>query len=227
MGKLNIDRLFLKELHAISPDMLDEMALPSFFHKNPLVRWITDFRVKRVLSLLDFRKGMRILDYGCGPGIMLLQLPERAGEYLGVDIHLWPAERVFVHHKRDDIQLIYADDWLEIVADNSLDYIFATEVLEHIEDIMPLINAFDRKLKLGGRIVVSLPTENVIYRLGRKVAGFSGNYHQEEVPDIITAVSTTKSLELDVYASIPLPCPFCLYKVYRFTKTEETPTQTI
>lgn len=227
IGELKGDRQFLKELHAISPDMLDEMALPSFFHKNLLVRWITHSRIRKALRLLDFKEGMRILDFGCGPGILFLQLPQGAGEYFGVDIHLWPADKVFTHHNREDVQLILADNWLEIVADNSLDYIIATEVLEHIEDIGPLINNFDRKLKLGGRIVITLPTENMIYKLGRKIAGFSGHYHQKEVPNIIEIIPVNSSLCLDSYSSIPLPCPFCLYKVYRFTKEEKPITPMI
>jgi len=218
IGKLNVDTQFLKDLHSTSPEILDEMALPSFIHKNPLVRWITHLRVSEALKLLDFKTGMRIMDFGCGTGIMFIQLPKFEGEYLGVDIYLWPAEKVLAHHNREDVQLILANNWQEIVPDNSLDFIIATEVLEHVEEVVPLIMSFVRKLKSGGGIVISLPTENLIYKIGRKIAGFSGHYHEEEIPDIVDIVSTIGSLNLDSYSSIPLPCPFCLYKVYRFTK---------
>jgi 2-polyprenyl-3-methyl-5-hydroxy-6-metoxy-1,4-benzoquinol methylase len=219
IGELIVDPQFLKELHAVSPDMLDEMALPSFFHKNPLVRWVTHTRLKAALKLLDFKAGMQIMDYGCGTGILFLQLPKGEAEYLGVDIHLWPAEKVLAHHKRDDIQLVQADDWSDFVADQSLDFIFATEVLEHIEDLGPIIANFARKLTPNGRIVITLPTENLIYKLGRTVAGFSGHYHRQEMPDILKTISAVGSLEIDSSASIPFPCPFCLYSVYRVSKT--------
>ncbi len=54
IGDLIVDPHFLKELHALSPDMLDEMALPSFFHKNPLVRWVTHARLKAVAKIAGF-----------------------------------------------------------------------------------------------------------------------------------------------------------------------------
>ncbi len=114
---------------------------------------------------------------------------------------------------------MHADFWVELVADQSLDFIFATEVLEHIEDIGPIIDHFERKLAPNGRIVITLPTENLIYKLGRKIAGFSGHYHQKEVPNIIEAISAAGSLEIDSQASIPFPCPFCLYQVYCVSKT--------
>lgn len=68
---LNIDTDFLKSIYPADPKTLDEIALPSLFHSNPLVRWITATRIKRALTLIEPKDNIWLLDFGCGPGILL------------------------------------------------------------------------------------------------------------------------------------------------------------
>ena len=217
MRKLDIDLDFLRSMYLIDPKKLDEMALPSLFHSNPLVRWITSTRIQKALSLIDFREAMTLLDFGCGPGILLLQLPPNRGKLIGVDIELWPAEKMMNHYKREDIRLHHASNWSDHISDHSLDYIVATEVLEHIEDVESLLLKFCIKLKPEGKLIVSLPTENSLYRLGRKIAGFSGDYHQDEIVDL-EKMYRQVNLKLEKKFSLPAPGIFCLYKFYLFSK---------
>lgn len=214
--KFEIDLDFLKSMYKIDPETLDEMALPSFFHSNPLIRWITRTRIKKALSLINLKEDIRLVDFGCGPGVLLLQIPVGMGDLFGVDIELWPAKMMISHYKREDIQLLDARVWIEAVPDQSLDYIVATEVLEHIEDTQSVITSFKEKLVSGGKLIVSLPTENALYKLGRKIAGFSGEYHQDKIVDIEEACNK-EGLALEKKFSLPLP-GFSLYKFYRFSK---------
>lgn len=215
--KLSIDLDFLKSIYLLDPTLLDEMALPSYFHKNPLVRWITSTRIKKALRFVEPKTGIHLLDFGCGSGILLLQLPQETCKSYGVDIELWPAEKMLKHHDREDIQLIHADHWAEAIPNNSLDYILATEVLEHIEDVSSILITFNAKNKIGGKLIVSLPTENSLYKLGRKIAGFSGHYHQDQIVEINEACIQNGYVLEKSYA-IPAPGLFCLYKLYLFTK---------
>jgi 2-polyprenyl-3-methyl-5-hydroxy-6-metoxy-1,4-benzoquinol methylase len=204
-------------MYKIDPQTLDEMAFPSLFHANPLVRWITSTRLKKALSLIKLQGDLNLLDFGCGPAILLLQIPSDKGNLFGVDIELWPAERMVNHFKRNDIQLLHSKNWVDIVPDQILDYIVATEVLEHIGDVLPVLSNFRKKLKPGGKLIVSLPTENFIYQLGRKIAGFSGDYHQEEIVEI-EKVCQSEGFSLEKKISIPAPGFFCLYKLFLFRK---------
>lgn len=215
--KLDIDLDLLRSMYKIDPQTLDEMAFPSLFHANPLVRWITSTRLKKALSLIKFQGDLNLLDFGCGPAILLLQIPSDKGNLFGVDIELWPAERMVNHFKRNDIQLLHSKNWVDIVPDQILDYIVATEVLEHIGDVLPVLSNFRKKLKPGGKLIVSLPTENFIYQLGRKIAGFSGDYHQEEIVEI-EKVCQSEGFSLEKKISIPAPGFFCLYKLFLFRK---------
>ena len=63
--------------------------------------------------------------------------------------------------------------------------ILALEVLEHVDDLDSLAAEFRRLLRPGGSLLCSLPTENTLYRLGRRLAGFSGAYHVHGVSDVV------------------------------------------
>ncbi len=63
----------------------------------------------------------------------------------------------------------------------SVDLIVALDVLEHITPLAPLLQSFHRLLSDSGHILVSGPSESWCYRLGRRLVGFSGEYHVSDV----------------------------------------------
>ena len=215
--KIIIDIEYLKSLHKEDPELLDEMALPSFFHKNPLVRWITKKRTKKTLNQIELKTDLYLVDFGCGVGVLLNQLPADSGKLIGVDLTLWPAKKHISYVNRNDITLYHSGEWAGKVKDNSLDYIVATEVLEHIDEIEKVLQQFYKKLKPKGRLIVSLPTENAIYKLGRKIAGFSGHFHKSPHYDIVD-LCKKKKLSFKLKKNIPFVEPFCLFKLYVFEK---------
>ena len=48
----------------------------------------------------------------------------------------------------------------------------------------PVVAALRRKLRIGGALIVSGPTESWAYRCGRWIAGFSGDYHVRSVFEV-------------------------------------------
>ena len=65
----------------------------------------------------------------------------------------------------------------------SFDAIIALDVLEHVDDLTDILQQFRRLLKPGGIVVISGPTENGLYKLGRRIAGkrFTGDYHVSNI----------------------------------------------
>ena len=53
----------------------------------------------------------------------------------------------------------------------SFDIIYALDVLEHINDLEPYVTLFSKLLVPGGTVIISGPTENIFYKIGRKIAG--------------------------------------------------------
>lgn len=63
----------------------------------------------------------------------------------------------------------------------SVDLIVALDVLEHITPLAPLLQSFQRLLSDTGQLLVSGPSESWCYRFGRRIVGFSGEYHVSDV----------------------------------------------
>ena len=78
---------------------------------------------------------------------------------------------------------------LEEIPAGTYDHIFAIDSLEHNTDYAELLATLVTKLAPGGVLVLSGPTENWLYRLGRKIAGFEGHYHETNIHAIEAAAA--------------------------------------
>jgi hypothetical protein len=81
--------------------------------------------------------------------------------------------------------------------------VFALDSLEHNDKIPELLECIHKSLKEDGLLILSGPTENWIYRLGRRLAGFSGHYHTTNISDI-ERMSETLFSKVE-QKTIPLP----------------------
>jgi hypothetical protein len=118
------------------------------------------------------------------------------GAGLGLSTELVPAERF--------------EAWTAAQA-GRFDCIFALDVLEHVgdDDLARLGERFRRLLRAGGRLVVSGPTESVMYQVGRLVAGFRGAYHRRSVFDVARVLDQAwRADETCVVPRPPLPVAF-------------------
>ena len=216
MTRLHYHRGVLEELYSLLPKAVrDEMAIPSYLHRNPLISWLIARRMRVVIAALDLRGKQSVLDFGCGIGMLLLQLPPHQGTYYGVDLLTWPARKVLEAHGRTDVVLLDAADWLDHVANASLDRIVALEVLEHVDNVSTLAQLFRQKLKIDGKLVICGPTENPIYRIGRRLAGFSGEYHHRDIHQILRDIEAAGFVR-ETQKGIPLSGPLALFVACRY-----------
>lgn len=122
-------------------------------------KWIA----QRSLRYLSHMRQPRILDLGCGTGHLLAQLARmRPGAQLhGVDFSPQSIERSRVTtaeiHPVPDLRAI--DDYPTPFADQSMDMVFAVEVVEHLSDdiLVKMIDEARRVLASGGLLVVTTP----------------------------------------------------------------------
>lgn len=196
----------------------DEMAMPSYLHKNPAMRWMAWRRVEVVakhMRKLRARRGRlaKTLDYGCGTGVLLHEACALADTVYGVDLVLEPASLLVERWGLGQVSLLKPDDMSETVEDGSLDAIVAAEVLEHLEDALPsTLTRFSEMLTKEGRLIVSLPTESALYRAGRRLAGFSGHYHHDNAESIHEEILRCGFRE-EAMEKVPLGGPFSIYWV--------------
>lgn len=190
--QFNSDRL--KQLVAgYPPDAVDEMAVPSYTHWNPVIRWLVWKRVRMAQALCIERSFDTVLDYGTGVGIMLPFLSAHSSHVIAVDQHIRPATELCRHFNLPNVELHEVQTAPLPISDGIVDMITCLEVLEHIKDLEQVIAEFHRVLRPGGRLIVSVPTENKIYHVGRYIAGFQerATYHFWDADTVNAAVMRT------------------------------------
>lgn len=174
----------------LSDEDRDELAIPSYLHRNPALRWMAWRRVivtARRLAATARAAGAAptaIMDFGCGTGVLLEECARHAEVVYGVDLVLDSARLLVREWNLDRVRLLTPSEAEARVSPESVDVIVAAEVLEHVEPLEPTLRQFQRWLKPGGKLLVSLPTENALYRAGRRLAGFSGHYHHANAASI-------------------------------------------
>lgn len=193
----------------------DEMAIPSYLHPNPLIRWIVWRRQVLIAALGDFRPEMTVLDFGCGAGVLLPTLCASGASVHAIDHFPEIAQRLCARRGLD----VRFHAGLESIQDSRLDVIIAAEVLEHIDtDLDDYLDLFARKLKPDGRLLVSVPVEGIVYKLGRRLAGFGdkGHYHHHAGHAIIDRIRK-RGFRQSRLRGIPLNIMPSLYLVGEFT----------
>jgi SAM-dependent methyltransferase len=147
----------------------EQGTLIAYTHPNPLIRWIFWKRLEMMLK--GIKPLERVLDYGCGTGALLYSLSKYCGEVYGLDAEIRPAELMKKTFNLKKVSLIKQSALKLPFKNESLDAIFAADVLEHFseENVERIHKEFSRVLKKNGLLVISGPTENFIYRLTKKV----------------------------------------------------------
>lgn len=112
------------------------------------------FLIEKVCSLIH-KPDMQIADFGAGEG------------YIAEEVEKHCRCHVLCVEPADNLQKFYVGKMhyqsLTEIADETLDYIYSLNVLEHIEDDAAIINLFYEKLRRNGKIFLYLPAFKVLY----------------------------------------------------------------
>ena len=168
---------------------MDEAGFPAYSHPNPLINWLFWQRLHKVIDYIERNAPYEhVLDFGCGSGVMLPFLCGVSKRVTAMDIDLVPFDRVSrlrafpTNLQVQDARKVTLKD----LPKASFDLIVATDVLEHVEDLPGTLADMGALLKPGGQIIISGPTENILYKIGRKLAGpeYSGDYHERGILEV-------------------------------------------
>jgi 2-polyprenyl-3-methyl-5-hydroxy-6-metoxy-1,4-benzoquinol methylase len=220
------DEMLERMAAGLAEEDRDEMAIPSYLHRNPAMRWMAWRRLEVLAEFLE-RACVRgfaditpnVMDFGCGTGVLFETTSRFAERIYGVDLVLDAAKMLVEEQGLERVTLLEPSRASEIIGEGELDIILAAEVLEHIDPMDETLELFRTRLKPGGLLFISVPTENLLYRTGRRLAGFQGDYHHTHAAAIDREIRRS-GFERQALKKIPAPGPLAIYwvAVYRSTR---------
>ena len=159
----------------ITPEVLKKITNQNnernmYVHPNFLARDMFWQRLEFITRLLkDYTKTQqKVLDLGGGSGMLCKPLSQLFNSVDIIDLDTSDAENVIEFYKLPNVQLM-CEDIGDFDININYDVIVAADVLEHFIDLQVPLQFINNHLKKDALLVVSLPTENAIYVLGRKI----------------------------------------------------------
>ena len=107
--------------------------------------------------------GKRVLDVGCGGGILAESMAERGATVTGIDMGKAPLEVARLHLLESGLQVDYHRSTAEAFAaqhPGAFDVVTCMEMLEHVPDPASVVAACATLVKPGGRVVFSTINRN-------------------------------------------------------------------
>ncbi len=152
----NIDAAEIAKFEALANRWWDRQSAFKPLHDiNPLrVNWI-DERAQL--------NGKKVVDIGCGGGILAESMAQRGAQVTGIDVSIVPLNVAQLHSLESGVEVDYRQLTAEqLVMQNSGQYDVVTclEMLEHVPDPGSVIQACAQLLKPGGRAFFSTINRN-------------------------------------------------------------------
>ena len=122
---------------------------------NPIrIEYITE-KIKQEFNLLNrnnnFLKDLKILDIGCGGGLISEPLARLGGEVTGIDASEKNIKVAKLHSKKNNLNINYLNKSPEQLNDSEkFDIVLNLEIVEHVENVDLYIKSCSNLLKKNG-----------------------------------------------------------------------------
>lgn len=183
----------------------------TFYSRNALVKYALVKRLKIALELTDeyLREFDSILDVGAGPGFYFPAIADRSeAKVIDLDLELPHLKAVRQMCLSEDIdhrfQLIQGDVGQLPLKDETFDLIYCFSVFEHIPFLNGALKELSRVLKRSGVLLIGVPIETLMSKVGRKVLGVGGHREGEVVnshKDLAEAL--TDYFRIETFRKVP------------------------
>lgn len=114
-------------------------------------------------------KNSRVLDVGCGGGILAEAMANKGAEVLGIDAEVEAINTAIEHAKQSKISLDYYCTPIEDLETETFDALTCMEMLEHIQHPELILKHCKRLLKPGGMLFLSTINRTLKAYLGAVV----------------------------------------------------------
>jgi 2-polyprenyl-6-hydroxyphenyl methylase/3-demethylubiquinone-9 3-methyltransferase len=153
----NVDPAELAKFSALAHRWWDPTSEFRPLHEiNPL-------RLAHIERLVGGLEGKRVLDVGCGGGILAEAMAARGAEVTGIDLAEKPIKVAMLHGMENGSRVSYrlvAAETLAAEAPASFDVVTCMEMLEHVPEPASTVAACARLARPGGWVVFSTINRN-------------------------------------------------------------------
>jgi 2-polyprenyl-6-hydroxyphenyl methylase/3-demethylubiquinone-9 3-methyltransferase len=157
-----VDQAEVERFSALAAEWWDPRGKMAPLHRlNPVrIGYIRDQaagRFGRDRRRLDSMKGLRILDIGCGGGLLAEPLARLGASMVGVDPSETNIEAAKQHAAQVDLPIDYRCTTAEALAETGerFDMVLAMEVVEHVADVPLFVQSCATLTKPGGLMIAA------------------------------------------------------------------------
>jgi 2-polyprenyl-6-hydroxyphenyl methylase/3-demethylubiquinone-9 3-methyltransferase len=161
-----VDPTEVAKFSKLSVEWWDPNGKMAPLHKiNPLrlgyIRDAAARKFERNVRSLNCLGGLRILDIGCGAGLLCEPLTRLGAQVIGVDPSATNIAAAKLHAEKGHLSIDYRNTTVEEMdVRERFDIVLAMEVVEHVTDVGAFISRCAAMLKPGGLMVVSTLNRN-------------------------------------------------------------------
>jgi ubiquinone/menaquinone biosynthesis C-methylase UbiE len=111
-------------------------------------------------------KENNLLNLGCGNGVLFKYVKNK--KTYGLDISKESLSKTKINFP--DVELIHADVCdMSLIPNECFGSVCAVYLLEHVKDLPKALKEISRVIKPDGEFIISIPSEDWLYSLGRKL----------------------------------------------------------
>ncbi len=161
-GGSTVDAAEMERFAALADEWWDPHGKMAVLHKfNPVrlgyIRDLATDHFGRDAKRLDCLKDLRILDIGCGGGILSEPLARLGAKVVGADASEANVAAAKRHAEDNGLSIDYRCSTAEALADagERFDIVLAMEVVEHVADVPLFVSRCAEMVKPGGLMIVA------------------------------------------------------------------------
>jgi len=157
VSEQNVDHQEIAKFEAVASRWWDlEGEFKPLHRINPL-------RLNYIQQRADGVFGKKILDVGCGGGILAESMAREGADVTGLDMGAEPLQVARLHSLETGIKVTYVQETVEQHADEHVglyDIVTCMEMLEHVPDPRSVVLACAKLVKPGGHVFFSTINRN-------------------------------------------------------------------
>ncbi len=184
------------------------------------------FKVRRNLVFSLLRKylkegpGIKIFDYGCGSGYLVSKLQANNWEAHGADISLAAIE----YGQKQGIANLAVSNQNSIAApEEYFNTVLALDVLEHLENEIPVVQEIERTLKPGGITIITVPAYNFMWGVQDEISHHFRRYTASSLVNLFTKntnLTVIKKTYFNTFLFLPIAATRLISRWFNLTKRQ-------